>query len=258
MEVNCLSNMTFRQVQELKKRTDIALFPIGTTEAHGPHLPMMVDALSANETTQRAAKKLKTRNIDTLIAPTLNYALTDTANSFDGNITVRFETVANIVEDVCISLAKWRFNRIMIVCGHGERKNIEAIAEGIRRASRKERLKAKISDWFMKGMPKIRAVCKEEHPEWDWHAGEWETALVLLRHPELVDQKELSKLKPNWEGKNLHENIALGKNDWLDLGAPLAYFGDPRMATKSTGDKVYDIFSDIVVEEVIEFKKEKS
>ena len=36
MEVNCLSNMTFRQVQDLKKRTDIALFPIGTTEAHGP------------------------------------------------------------------------------------------------------------------------------------------------------------------------------------------------------------------------------
>jgi creatinine amidohydrolase len=82
------------------------------------------------------------------------------------------------------------------------------------------------------------------------------TALFMTLY--IVDQKELSKLKPNWEGKNLHENIALGKNDWLDLGAPLAYFGDPRMATKSTGDKVYDIFSDIVVEEVIEFKKEKS
>jgi hypothetical protein len=55
----------------------------------------------------------------------------------------------------------------------------------------------------MKGMPKIASVCEEEHPEWDWHAGEWEIALVLLRRPELVDQTELEKLAPNWEGEHL-------------------------------------------------------
>jgi creatinine amidohydrolase len=80
---------------------------------------------------------------------------------------------------------------------------------------------------------------------------------VLLRRPELVDQTELEKLAPNWEGEHLFENISAGKNDWLDLGAPLSYFGDPRKATKDTGDKVYDIFSDIVVQEVMELRKEK-
>ena len=257
MELNYLSNMTYKHVQDLEKKTDLALFPIAPTEAHGPHLPMMVDIISANETTHRAAKKLKDKKIETLIAPTLNYALADIANSFDGNITIRFETVSNMVEDVCVGLAKWGFNRILIVCGHGEPKNIEAIAEGINGASERARLKVNISDWFMKGMPKIASVCKEEHPEWDWHAGEWETALVLLRRPELVDQAELEKLAPNWEGEHLFENISAGKNDWLDLGAPLAYFGDPRKATKDTGDKVYDIFSDIVVQEVMELRKEK-
>lgn len=33
-------------------------------------------------------------------------------------------------------------------------------------------------------------------------------------------------------------------------GAPLAYFGDPRLATKETGYLVYDVFSDIVVDEI--------
>ncbi len=257
MELNYLSSMTYKQVQVLERKTDIALFPIAPTEAHGPHLPMMVDVLSADEITERAARKLKEKGIETLIAPTLNYALADSSNSFDGNITIRFETVANIVEDVCFALAKWGFNRIMIVCGHGEPRNIKAIAEGAKKASEKTRMETKISDWFMGGLPEIAPVCKEEHPEWDWHAGEWETALVLLRHPELVDEKELGKLEPNWEGEHLVENIAAGKRDWLALGAPLAYFGDPRLATKETGEKVYDIFSDIVVQEVLELREVK-
>lgn len=78
---------------------------------------------------------------------------------------------------------------------------------------------------------------------------------MLLRYPELVDYRELSKLEPNWEGKHLLKRAAAGKNDWLDLGAPLAYFGDPQKADKETARKVYDVFSDIVVEEVLELIK---
>ncbi len=256
VEPNYLSHMTYKQVERLAEKTDIALFPIAPTEAHGPHLPMSVDAISANELVERVARKLKLRDVETLIAPTLNYALADVANSFPGNITVRFETIAAMVEDVCVSLAKWGFKRIMIVCGHGERRNIEALAEGAKRACLRADIKLKISDWFINGLPKIASVCREAHPEWDWHAGEWETALVMLRYPELVDYEELNQLKPNWEGEYLRERFAAGKKDWLDVGAPLAYFGDPRLATKETGDKVYEIFSDIVLEEALALKKE--
>ena len=256
MELNYLSNMTYKQVAHLAAKTDMALFPIGPTEAHGPHLPMSVDAISANEITERVAKKLKSRDLEALIAPTLSYALADVANSFPGNITLRFETVVNVTEDVCLGLAKWGFKRIMIICGHGEQRNLEALTEGARRASLKAEIKVKVSTWFNKVLPKIAHVCKEEHPEWDWHAGEWETALVMLRHPELVDQDELRKLEPNWEGQHLRARFAAGKNDWLEVGAPLAYFGDPRLATKETGDRVYDIFSDIVLNEVLALKME--
>lgn len=256
MKLNYLSNMTYKQVERLATKTDTALFPIAPTEAHGTHLPMSVDAISADEITQRAAKKLKAMSIETLIAPTLPYALADVANSFPGNITVRFETVVNMVEDVCVGLAKWGFKRVMIVCGHGEPRNMEAIAQGAGRARLRADMKIRISGWLNSGLPKIASICKEAHPEWDWHAGEWETALVLLRHPELVDHAELSKLEPNWEGQYLRERFAAGKNDWLDVGAPLAYFGDPRLATKETGDAVYDIFSDIVLDEALALKME--
>ncbi|NBJ14613.1 MAG: creatininase family protein [Dehalobacter sp. 4CP] len=256
MKLNYLFNMTTKQVRNLEGKTNIALFPMGPCEVHGTHLPMMVDVTSANEMTERAAQKLKDKGIETLIAPTLHYTLADIANSFDGNITLKFETVANIVEDVCLGLAKWGFNKIVIICAHGEPKNNEAIKEGIKRASlKKDGLKVKVSAWFHHGLPRMSSVCKGEHPEWDFHAGEWETGLILLRHPELVDQEELIKLKANYEAEHLFERISAGKNDWKDVGAPLAYLGDPQIATKETGDKVYDIFSDIVVEEVLELIK---
>ena len=251
MGLNYLSDMTYKHVERLAARTDVALFPIAPTEAHGPHLPMSVDLISANEITERAAGKLAQRGIETLIAPPLTYALADIANSFAGNITVRFETVANLVEDVCVGLAKWGFTRIMVVCGHGEDRNLEAIVEGTVRARGRTALTTAVSDWFMAGLPRIVPLCRETHPEWDWHAGEWETALLLLRRPELVDLAELDRLEPNWEGEHLDALIAAGHNDWLDLGAPLAYFGDPRLATKETGDRVYDVFSDIVVDEIL-------
>ena len=258
MGLNYLSDMTYKHVERLAARTDIALFPIAPTEAHGPHLPMSVDLISANEITARAAGKLAEQGIETLIAPPLTYALADIANSFAGNITIRFETVANMVEDVCVGLAKWGFTRIMIICGHGEDRNLEAIIEGTVRAHRLATLSMAVSDWFMAGLPRIVPLCREAHPEWDWHAGEWETALLLLRRPDLVDQAELARLEPNWEGEHLDELIAAGHNDWLDLGAPLAYFGDPRLATGETGDRVYDVFSDIVVDEILRLRRPAS
>jgi creatinine amidohydrolase len=258
MGLNYLSDMTYKHVERLAARTDIALFPIAPTEAHGPHLPMSVDLISANEITARAAGKLAEQGIETLIAPPLTYALADIANSFAGNITVRFETVANMVEDVCVGLAKWGFTRIMIICGHGEDRNLEAILEGTASAHRRASLITAVSDWFMAGLPKIVPLCREAHPEWDWHAGEWETALVMLRRPDLVDQTELARLEPNWEGEHLDRLIAAGHNDWLDLGAPLAYFGDPRLAIKETGELVYDAFSDIVVDEILRLRQPAS
>jgi creatinine amidohydrolase len=256
MKLNYLSQMTTKQVRNLEEKTSIALFPMGPCEVHGTHLPMMVDVVSANEMAERTAQKLKAKGIETLIAPTLPYTLADIANSFDGNITLKLETVASIVEDVCLGLAKWGFTKIVVICAHGEPKNNEAIQEGIKRASlKKPELNVKVSEWFHHGLPRMSSVCRGEHPEWDFHAGEWETGLILLRHPELVDQEELMQLKPNWEAEHLFTNIAAGKNDWLDLGAPLAYLGDPLIATKETGDKVYDIFSDIIVEEVLELIK---
>ena len=88
------------------------------------------------------------------------------------------------------------------------------------------------------------------HPTYDLHAGESETGFGLMRYPELLDKAQIASLKPNYEGEFLFERIGAGAKDFIECGAPDAYFGDPAAATAENADKQYDVFSDYVVDEV--------
>ena len=66
----------------------------------------------------------------------------------------------------------------------------------------------------------------------------------------IKDTEILNTLEPNWEGEFLFDRLA-GGNDFIGCRAPLAYFGDPRIATAETGVKVYERYADHVVEEVL-------
>ncbi|MDY4835849.1 MAG: creatininase family protein [Frisingicoccus sp.] len=253
MALHFLSDMNTNQVKELQKKTHLAFLPIGPTEVHGRHLPMKTDSACAQKTSMEAASKLSDEGIESIIAPTLTHCLADLVNSEVGNITLRYETVASLVEDVCVGLAKWEFNRIMIVCGHGEDANMKAIAEGAERAMKKNSdLKVMLSDWWPKSLPSLNTVCKEAHPEWDFHAGEAETAQMMYLEPELVDEEALAKLEPNWRGEHFFEYLAEGRQTMADAGAPLTYFGDPRIATRETGKRIFELYANIVVDEVHE------
>ena len=253
MGLHYLAEMNTDQVKALQKKTKLAFLPIGPTEVHGRHLPMMTDSVCAQETAAETAAKLQERGVEVLIAPTINHCLADLANEEVGNITLRFATVANLIEDIAVGLAKWGFTRILVVCGHGEPRNMQAIAEGLHQAeTRCADLKTAISDWFPKSVPMLDRVCKEEHPEWDLHAGEAETAQIMYLFPDLVDHEVLKTLEPNWNGEHLFANIAAGKATMAACGAPLTYFGDPRIATAETGKKVFELYAEIVVEEALE------
>src|SRR5215207_8819575 len=178
-----LERMTYPQVGSLASRTDLALLPVGPPEAHGPHLPVGTD----------------------LIAALLPYCLAEVASPFPGTITVRAEVVAALVTDICRGLARSGFRRTLIVSGHAEEKNLAALQAGAEQAGEAEAL-VKVSQWYGDALPGLLHLLEEDHPEYDIHGGEWETALVLLRAPELVDQAALDALPPNWGTRRVPEH----------------------------------------------------
>lgn len=246
--LNYLERMTYPQVERLAARTDLALLPVGPPEAHGPHLPLGTDHIAARELCERAARDLAARDVECLVAPLLPYCLAEVARPFPGTISVRAEVVAALVADICRGLAQSGFRRTLIVSGHAEGENLVALRAGAEEAGEAGAL-AEVSRWYGDALPKLLHLLKEDHPEHDIHAGEWETALVLLRAPELVDREALDALSPNWEARNIPERRAAGARTFPELGAPEAYTGDPRRATPETAETLYAALGEFVAEE---------
>ena len=65
----------------------VLLWPVGSTEPHGPHLPLATDIILSEENARRAAVKLRADGIPALVAPGLPYGVTDFAVGFTGAIS---------------------------------------------------------------------------------------------------------------------------------------------------------------------------
>lgn len=243
-----LEKMTYPQVERLATRTSLALLPVGPPEAHGPHLPVGTDLIAARELCERAARNLAKRDIECLIAPVLPYCLAEVAAPFPGTVTVRPEVVAALVVDICRSLARSGFRRTLVVSGHAEEANLAALQDAAEQAA-EAGVVVGVSRWYESALPGSLHLLHEEHPEYDVHAGEWETALVLLRAPELVDRAALDALPPNWDTRHIRERRAAGARTFPELGAPEAYCGDPRRATPATAESLYVALGRFVAQE---------
>ncbi len=243
-----LERMTYPQVERLAAHTDLALLPVGPPEAHGPHLPVGTDLIAARELCDRGACNLAARNVECLIAPLLPYCLAEVAAPFPGTITVRPEVVAALVADICRSLARSGFRRTLVVSGHAEEENLAALQAGAELAAQAGTIVG-VSRWYERSLPRLYHLLEEEHPEHDLHAGEWETALVLLRAPGLVDRAALDSLPPNWDTRDISDRRAAGARTFPELGAPEGYCGDPRRATPTTAENLYAALGRFVAQE---------
>jgi creatinine amidohydrolase len=246
--LNRLELMTYPELGRLAARTELALLPVAPVEAHGPHLPLGTDLIAARELCERGARGLAARGSECVVAPLLPYCLAEVASPFPGTIGVRAGVVSALVADICQSLARSGFPKILVISGHAEEKNLEALRAGAEQARRIGALVG-VSRWYDEALPRLLDLLEEDHPEHDVHAGEWETALVLLRAPELVDGKALHALLPNWATRGISERRAAGARTFPELGAPKAYSGDPRRATSQTGEKLYAALGEFVAEE---------
>ena len=63
-----LDEMSWTEVEELRKRVDTVLIPTGSVEVEGPHLPLAVDSIVALEVARRVAEGVE----DVVVAPPIN------------------------------------------------------------------------------------------------------------------------------------------------------------------------------------------
>jgi creatinine amidohydrolase len=212
-----------------------ALLPIGSTEAHGPHLPLETDVLLAVEAARRAADRL---GEPAVVLPALPYGVTDFAGEFSGTLGIRPETLEVLARDL-VEAALLRYRAVAVVNLHFDPAHVDALrraVEGLPRVAfpdlRRRRFAERLGAEFLSG------AC---------HAGSFETSLVLAH-----DAARVRMPFPPAHPVSLSEAIRRGVRTFGEAGLTRAYCGDPRAATAAEGDRLYDVIATILVDAIRE------
>lgn len=235
-----LADLTTVEVSALGPNA-VAVQPIGAIEQHGPHLPLVTDALIADRITSSA---LARTSCPAVTLPLLSYGKSTEHRSFPGTIALSTETLLAVCRDIGRSVADTRIGSLVFVNGHGGQPHLlELVARDIRAETG---LKVFVITPMRFGAPAGTALGDEAY---GIHAGELETSVMLHLAPELVhiDQavpggRTVGSLFAGFEHLTLEGALPTA---WLtaDLSAN-GVLGDPRTASAATGAAVVEHWVD--------------
>lgn len=181
-----MQEMTWQDFNE-KKKGSVVILPIGSTEQHGPMLPLSVDAIISTGIAEKIAKK-----VNGIVAPCICYGyksapLSGGGPAFPGTIDLNGVTLMHLVEDVLEEFIRDDIKKIFIINGHFE--NEAFILEAMDLVSRRHEDVTMIeSSWWDQISEETMAKVFDEveYPGIELeHAGILETSLTLYFRPEL-------------------------------------------------------------------------
>lgn len=240
-------HQTWKEAREALARGVVAILPVGSTEAHGPHLPLATDVIISEEMSRRAAAKLRDQKIEALVLPSVVYSVTDFSSDFPGTISIRKETAVALIRDICVSLYSQGARLVVIANSHLEPEHIVSINEAVALVRQETGREVAFPD---KRRRRWAMTLTEEFRRGDCHAGSYETSLVLAARPELVREDTRQQLEP--VPISIADKIREGARTFTEAGGHEAYFGDPRAASREEGEATYNALADMLVTSVME------
>ncbi|WP_347876764.1 mycofactocin biosynthesis peptidyl-dipeptidase MftE, partial [Actinomadura sp. 7K534] len=200
----------------------LVLVPAGSTEQHGPHLPLSTDTVIAEAVAARAAGVLRDARLDegvagpVLIAPAIAYGASGEHAGFPGTVSIGHEALHAVIVETVRSLAEWA-GRVVLVNGHGG--NVATLDAAVARL----RGEGHDTAWVGCGVP-----------DGDAHAGFTETSVMLHLAPGLVrpfhavtgETRPLAAIMP--------ELVARG----VRAVSPSGVLGDPAGASGAHGREI--------------------
>ncbi len=240
-------DLTWKEARERLARGVVVILPVGSTEAHGPHLPLATDVIISEEMSRRAAHKLAVKGVEALVLPPVSYSVTDFSSDFSGSISIRKETASALVRDICTSLYKQGAGLVVVANSHLEPEHVASITDGIEQVRQETGFRVVFPD---KRRRRWAETLTEEFRRGDCHAGSYETSLVMASRPVLV--REEIRLALERVPISIAEKIREGAKTFTEAGGIDAYFGDPRAASREEGERSYEALSDMLVAAVME------
>lgn len=229
------------------------VIPVGSTEQHGPHLPVFTDAFMAQSVARAAAIEATSSHAPILVAPTLNYGASDHHLPRAGTISVTGTTYLAIMNDILESAVRSGFRRIIILNGHGGNEDIA------RQASRDAAVEhpviiAAAGYWTIAWSRLVDLCTTYGLGPLPGHAGAFETSLMQHLTPDLVDIGTIRSTDVSEPTPSVHPLAmpAIESHGWVSKID--GYSNGARAASNLAGADLYNC----IVQETIDFFKEFS
>lgn len=240
-----LAKMTWHEARNAFGPDTVAILPVGSTEPHGPHLPLDTDITIALSMARKTAELFERNAVAAFVLPAIPFGLTEYTRGFVGRISLQPGTLWALVEDVIVALELQGIEHVLIVNGHLEPAHVDV-------------LRGVLLDHAQRGHRKAHAILADvtrrknaarlgaEFQSGDCHAGRYESSLVLAADPTAVREGEREKLPA--VAIDLIRKMKEGVRTFQDAGADDAYCGDPAAATADEGRELVDALGAIALD----------
>lgn len=233
----------------------VVVQPIGAVEQHGPHLPLITDALAAEWIARSAVDELDPE-INAWVLPTLHYGRSTEHLGRAGTIALSASTLTAVCLDLGRSLAACGVRKLVFVNGHGGQPSLlDVVARDIRAGSGLE--------VFVLNPGRFGLPDGVENPDpFGIHGGYVETSLMMaiagdLVHPELARSDGLGVGRYYQRFRHLSLEGAVPTAWLIDDVSASGIVGDPAGASAATGWAVAEHWCRLVAEalaEIAEFR----
>lgn len=160
----------------------LAIWPLGSIEQHGRHLPTDVDVRNCWE----VACGVSARTGVPLL-PALSFGDSRHWEGWPGTLTLQPETMIQVILDVADGVVRTRFRRLLLLNGHIGNAPVLALVEGKLR-ERFPDLQVRALGWWDVS-PRVMAEMYADSIEGtlrSFHANDGETSTYMTHSPELV------------------------------------------------------------------------
>ncbi len=241
-----MEEMNWPDIKEaIENGCTTAVLAIGSTEQHGPHLPLITDTLIGDALACKVAERLG----NALQAPTIRVGLSEHHLPFPGTISFRSDTLKAIIGDYVESLIRHGFTTIILLPMHGG--NFGTVKNSVEELQQKHPDLRVIGYTDLQGL--INALYKFSGDygisefEAGAHAGESETSLILALAGGLVQK---SRYAPGYLGPLGEKEMKMLLEKGMPALSKKGILGDPTKATAEKGNVYLEKMTDYIIGEI--------
>ena len=227
-----LDELSTNEAAQAAKDGAVVIFPVGSVEEHGEHLPLCTDSVQPEYIALEVAKKT-----GCLVAPSFRYGICNATRNFPGTLTIQFDTLYRLALDVLSELVRNGFKKIIVLSGHAGNSHMVALRLAAQEIIIKTQDTEKTRIMVLSEFDFAEESALKYANAKDGHAGTLETSRMMAIKPELVKTKGVASV---WKMPQF-EVVA-----HPELYFPSGVNGDPTAASKEKGQKI----NEYIIEQV--------